>query len=452
MYMLFLFITLAILIATCFTAWSRSQDILHPAMLLCMPLGALYVVQPLLLVYRDEEKLFYYLNESQLLMVTSINLCGVIAICLGAVGPSSYLRPKRGAILAADNDRLRYVGILLGLFGVLSYLYCIALSGGFYNAYGSGYGGGWSNIGYLREAYWVTVPAITLVAISRRKLILQDYFWFALFTFPLLFHGLVGGRRGPTAVALLTIWLSRTLATGRRPAVVAVFLGMATIGFVMLALVSNRGSLHLGGDVNLDRGIESYATSAGSSNEFIYGGGIIVTSWHQGVVYYGMRYVAVIFIRPIPRQLFSNKYQFAADYLGIPNLEEKGVNMGTGNLNFRRYCGWVSAQGAAPGLIADLWLEFSLAYVIALWLIGRFYWFGWHRAMIGNRFWGIGYIVMTALSIYLVTQTLEAMLFRFILVIGFVCVTWYIAEGRLPEFNFRILTRRFNRRRITRLP
>jgi hypothetical protein len=82
---------------------------------------------------------------------------------------------------------------------------------------------------------------------------------------------------------------------------------------------------------------------------------------------------------------------------------------------------------SAP-IIADLWLEFRWFAIPALWCIGRYYGFVWRKTYSHGGPWVAQYIVMAALSIYLVMQTMEAVIFRFLLMSVPIWTTWYAAQ------------------------
>ncbi|CAD72649.1 MAG TPA: hypothetical protein DDX19_22730 [Rhodopirellula baltica] len=420
------------------SSWKRSHDPLHPTFLFAFPSIAVYIAQPTWLVLSDYTRFHSYLDPNQFQQVALLNLIGLISLFAGSNGPNSAEPVSAGRQFARDHRGLRLISVFLGVTSIIGYLYCIHSVGGFSEAYGRGKGGGWSDIGYVRETPWLSIPATTLMAISNRKLGWKEYLWIATFSFPLLFHGLVGGRRGFIAAGFLTIAISRWLATGRRPRVFRLSIFAIALGILLLAVVANRKQTSLVHGVSLDRGLKSYAVVSSSGTEYIYGGAVMLASQAQNIHFYGKRYLTVVFIRPVPSQIWPQKYQFASEFLSIPNLAAKGSNLGTGELDFASTVGFHASVGAAPGLVADLYLEFWYFYVFALFAVGRSYWFAWHRAMLGNHFWGTAYIVMAALSIYLILQTLEAMLFRFLFATGFVFITWFAMEQRLPNLDFTI--------------
>jgi hypothetical protein len=87
------------------------------------------------------------------------------------------------------------------------------------------------------------------------------------------------------------------------------------------------------------------------------------------------------------------------------------VNAGTGE-GFADALGWVGAPGSAPGIIADLWVELSWLSIGAMALLGWSYGFVWRKAVLKGGPWSSQYVLIAALSIYLVMQTMEAVIFR----------------------------------------
>jgi hypothetical protein len=150
--------------------------------------------------------------------------------------------------------------------------------------------------------------------------------------------------------------------------------------------------------------VDTFST-ANAANEYIYGGAGILHSIDTGKYYWGRRYLAQLIVRPVPRYLWPDKY---SDF-GVPELEE---NAGTRASEFAATLGFVGAPGAAPGIIGDLWLEFSWLAIPAMWLIGWVYGTVWRLAMQKGEIWMIQYIILTSLAIYLVMQTMEAVTFR----------------------------------------
>jgi hypothetical protein len=80
-------------------------------------------------------------------------------------------------------------------------------------------------------------------------------------------------------------------------------------------------------------------------------------------------------------------------------------------------------------MVADLWVEFRWFFLIPAFLIGRSYGWVWRQAQIHGGPWVAQYIVLAALSVYLVMQTMEAVIFRFLLMSLPLWITWKVAQG-----------------------
>ena len=86
-------------------------------------------------------------------------------------------------------------------------------------------------------------------------------------------------------------------------------------------------------------------------------------------------------------------------------------NAGTGE-GFGDTLGWVGADGSAPGIIADFFVEVWWFAVPLMALIGWAYGSVWRRAVMRGGAWTSQYVILAALSIYLVMQTGEAVISR----------------------------------------
>ena len=95
-------------------------------------------------------------------------------------------------------------------------------------------------------------------------------------------------------------------------------------------------------------------------------------------------------------------------------MPELLTNGGTGE-GFADALGWVGAVGSAPGIVADLWVELWWVALAALAALGWCYGWVWRKAVTGDPAWASQYAILSALSIYLVMQTMEAVIFRTLL-------------------------------------
>ncbi|MDJ0596561.1 MAG: hypothetical protein QNJ72_42440 [Pleurocapsa sp. MO_226.B13] len=442
-FFVFVSLTLAIAIVTLgsiYYAYRRSRDSFHPAIYLGLMLFVLYCYVPLGLLRSNISELLYFLSIPQLEYVQILNLIGVISILAGVFFADKKINllhysKQNWALSRVVRNRIQQGAIVCGVIGVLTYGAGILTAGGFAAAYGTSYGGGWSASGYAREGILLTLPALLWLMTSRiqQRLSTMDWFWLFIFCLPLLLQGFLGARRGPTAMILISAVMGWHLIRMRRPNLWKTIGGAVVLGVLMIFLVTNRNQIYLGSDFDFEAPTENYLTRADSGNEFIYGSGVILDADAKGKYFWGRRYFTVFFIRPIPRQLWPTKYQDAAEFFDIPNLDNS--NLGTGATDLAETTGWSGAYGAAPGLIADMWLEFWWLYTVVLFSIGWLYGMAWRKVITRGGLWIPTYTIATALSVYLIMQTLEAMAFRFLFTSAASWLIWrYSGADRIQHY------------------
>ena len=215
-------------------------------------------------------------------------------------------------------------------------------------------------------------------------------------------------------MSVVVLFVGWCFLLGRRPRLVTLLGGGLLLGYLMLFLLDNRDQIYLGSNVDVgsfDTSVLDQIGKASPGNEFVYGAGTILNADHTGEYWWGRRYFVVFFIRPIPRFFWPSKYLDASAMLGVPDLE---INLGTGGAAFRSTLGWAGSFGAAPGIIADMWIEFWICAFPVLFIFGWWYGRVWRHAVGRGGVWTTIYCLMFALSAYLVMQTLEAMAFRFL--------------------------------------
>jgi len=205
-----------------------------------------------------------------------------------------------------------------------------------------------------------------------------------------------------------------------RPSLLLTGAAGVLLGLLMLFLVSNRQNIYLGSDRELTNDVTSIVETPDTGNEYIYGTGTILSSEQRGSFFWGRRYLAQVFVRPIPSSVWPTKYE---DF-GVPELMR---NAGTGE-GFAETLGWQGADGSAPGLIADLWTEFHWLNLPVLFLLGVFYARAWRKAHTEGGLWTAQYVILAALSIYFVMQTMEAVIYRSLILSIPLRVSWRIAR------------------------
>jgi len=212
-----------------------------------------------------------------------------------------------------------------------------------------------------------------------------------------------------------------------RPSLLLTATAGVLLGFLMLFLVSNRQNIYLGSDREMTTDVTNIVEKPDSGNEYIYGAGTILSSEQRGSFYWGRRYLAQVLIRPIPSSVWPTKY----DDVGLPELMH---NAGTGE-GFLEILGWEGAEGSAPGLIADLWTEFHWLNLPVLFIQGLLYGYVWRKAQLEGGPWNAQYVIMAALSVYFVMQTMEAVIFRLLILSVPLWIAWRLARRNERRAN-----------------
>lgn len=389
-------------------SYLKYRDVFHPLMFVTPMATFIYVYMPLKLISSGD--LFAYVDEQQAefaQMLAILVLGAFTAGCIwGTRAPVSQTGPP-----AVLDPRVLYRGAMfLGGLGFLAWLYMLHAGGGLSGLYGSAYGGAWNDIGYVRDSVYLLLVAILILLSPQVFAPRRASWWVAitLFAFPWAAQGLLGARRGPTFVLAVGVGVSCYLARNRRPSLALTATAGLAVGLLMLFLVANRSAIYLGSDQELTTERIGETLNAAPSNEYIFGAGCIAASRQSGEYFWGKRILAQLVVRPIPHQWWPNKY---ADF-GVPELEQ---NAGVAGGGLQAVLGWTEVPGAAGAMVADLWVEFSWGCIpfAALW--GWAYGYCWKRAVVSGGRWTVQYVIMLVLSIYLITQGLEAVTFRLII-------------------------------------
>ena len=429
----FAYLTGLAVLALLVLAWVMYRDPFHPAIYFGPMLVFLYAFLPLYLSFTQREELRGLIDDGDLAYVQLLNGLGATSLCLGVLLGSAPAPGRRPPLPWRPSEefgrRLARAAVCLGLLGLATYVYMLAHVGGFAGAYGHAYGGVWTESGHVRDLLYLTITALVLLLAARtgRGLSAIDGGWILLFAGPWLIHGLLGARRGPTFMALVALGAGWYFMRARRPRLTTTALGGLALGLLLLFLVTHRDQIYLGSDFGFGEDARTFAFTAQPGNEFVYGAGAILHADAMGEYWWGRRYATVLFVRPIPRFLWPSKYDDAAAVLGTPSI---ATNLGVGTDAFRESVGWTGATGAAPGLVADMWVEFWWTSFFAILCLGWCYGRAWSRAVTHGGAWATIYCLMFAVSIYLVMQSLEAMLFRFLLLaLSGLFAWWYAALG-----------------------
>ena len=427
-----MFLTYTILISTVVisaTLWGSYQrnDTLHPLVYISLMLGFLYVVMPFLLHTSGE--LYSFFDMKEVSYVQFLNLICICCLLFGIVTGDRGVRRDPGwisrftyEISPPQRRAMRKVALLLGSIGTGLFIYGIFNVGGFVAAFDSPKGGGWAQTGYLRDLKLLVIPAIGLEYMSRR-----DERWthaaigrMALYSAPLVARGVLATSRGWFFMGIMTLVGGWYLTQDRRPRFSTVLVGGGVVGLIMLFLVTYRGEIYIGSaffDDQTPALTEVINKSVGRTaeggigNEYIYGVYTVLLAEEENDYYWGKRYLAYTLVRPIPSLLWSSKYE---------SMGVSGIRWNAGTLGevhdapiYEQFPG-----GMYPGIVGDLFVEFSWGAVLVAFLIGWIYGSCWRLHLTRGGLWTIIYHTLMAMSVFGVMQTIAAAFLARVLVIA----------------------------------
>ncbi len=410
--------------------WRLYGDVFHPLVLTAPMLAFMYVVMPLQLV--GDGSLFSYVTRSQAEFAQFLFLLGVGAFALGCVAGGA-VKPKLDWTFGRtvyDAEALRRGAYLIGALGLGAWTYTVMNAGGFTEVFSRPKGYGWSEIGAVREAAYLTIAGLLLL-LSPEGFDGKKSHWrlaVAAFSIPYLIQGFLGAQRGPTFLIVATLGLSWYMARGKRPPLPVVLAGGAVLASLLLFLVLNRGEIYLGSEFEVKTDIKEFF-QASEANEYIFGVGCITAARQNGQFFWGKRYLAQLLVRPIPRQIWPTKYY---DF-GVPEIE---LNAGVAGAGLLPVMGWAEIPGAAAGMVADVWVEFSWLALPFLFLVGWCFGYSWRRAVTQSGPWTSLFTIGVLLSAYFVSQSGEAVIFRFLILSTATLWIWRRAGRRAPALDW----------------
>jgi len=421
------------------TAYAYYRDTLHPLLVLLPAASYIYVYMPVELY--TSGALTKYLGLEELGMVQGLNAACLTALFLGCIVGSGGLQREQDRrdvhhlqMTPAWRQRLYVLSLTLGGIGLLLYFYNLSNAGGFVSAYSHAKGGGHAASGYLRDFTILTLPAVILLFMSRARQSwrARDTALTVLFVLPQLGHGLLSARRGPTFMGIATIVVGWYLIRYKRPALWTILGGGAATAVLLLLLVTFRGQIYLGSDFfsqlqvedAIEKSVES-STEGSYGNTFIYGSQAVILARDYEYHYWGKRYLTYVFIRPVPSAIWPDKYRDVGMEAILFNTGVIQKDAAADALN-------TIPQGAAPGFAADFFVEFGWFAVLAILGVGYAFGMLWRYALVYGGVWTVIYGAMFALSLYFVSQSFGAFLFRFLEV----AVVTYVAWGYFYRQHF----------------
>jgi len=264
----------------------------------------------------------------------------------------------------------------------------------------------------VRELRFVGLVGALLVFVVRVDKGMRPADW-ALVLFciaPVLLHGLLGARRGPTFMAVLVVAGGWVYFMRKRVNLPLALAGGVALGFLMLFLVANRGEIHLGTDFDTVRNPVEFL-DRWNSNEYLIGSAVVRLTQDQGG-FYGARQLTHLLGRLIPSAIWPTVYEDLSRVFGL--RIDITINGGVDPATLFATVGWQTSRGAAQSFIGSIWLEFQYLSPIVSFVIGYLYGRIWKRAR-ANVTARVVYLLLIALSVYLVMQGLDPWLYRSLL-------------------------------------
>jgi hypothetical protein len=392
-------------------AWSRYGDLFHPTVVMVPQVLFIYFAMPYYgLSVNQQEFLWRGGGWEALAQFQAVVLLMAFSLQLGIWRGARFRRVKVAQRHAMQPNAVFTAALVFGFGGIGAWLYGINQVGGFEVAYGHAYGGGWDDSGYIREATQVGIVAVPLLMLARRSrgMSMGDWALVLAFLIPLLLHGILGARRGPTFIGLATVAASYIVIFRPRIPFVVGISGAAATGLLLLYLVANRESIYLGSTRSADAPITAMMENW-SGNEYLSSSAMYRYVEATGSSFNGLRTLVHEIGRVPPHSMWPTKYK---DLARAFNLD---VDIETENgepiERIASVVGWKVAPGAAPGFVGEFWLEFGIGALLVIgtvgWIYGRF----WRIARTNATIQPV-YILFVALSIYLITQSIDAWLFR----------------------------------------
>lgn len=394
--------------------WLRFRDPFHPLIVFLPQFGFLYGYMPYALNREDPARFFLWVGGEDVYRYQAITLGLIVCLILGVVRVTGSMDRAKACwqlIPVPGASSIRMIAVGLGLVSWSAWLYMVHASGGFEAAYGSAYGGGWVSSGYIREMRFVGLAGGLLIYLLRvgRGMRLIDWILVVLCVAPTLFHAVLGARRGPAFLSLIVLVGGYIYFMRKKIPVFLVLGGGALAAVLMLFLVANRTSLYLGSELTDLRNPYEHMLRW-ESNEYLIGAAAVRYADTYGA-FYGRRQAAWIVGRILPRSVWPNVYVELPQMLGIDvDLRRNG---GVSREGIASVSNFEPTVGAAEAFTGGLWMEFGIFSFLVAFLIGRFYGSVWKQARtrLSAR---VIYLLMVALTIYLITQALDPWLYRLI--------------------------------------
>jgi hypothetical protein len=397
-------------------AWQRTGDVLHPAVVILPQFLFIYAFMPLMILLVEDEQRFVWFNGSEDAVIVYQLIAALLTASFG-LGIFTGARQNRSdpAVTVTLSPNILFAFALICGFGSFA-ISVIAMysAGGLQAAYGQAYGGVYIREGYLSEARNLCLVAVPLLLLARKQGGMRTTDWLLALVFlsPIILQGLLGARRGPTVLALFVLFGGYLIIFGRRLSLSFALIAGAALAYYLLFLVANRSSIFVGSELDLSRDALSVLSDL-HGNEYVYGNAIVRFVNETGEVFHGRRVLGHLIAQAVPAGLWPGKYEELAVTFGLVDASFR-INAGVPIVRVAAVTGWLPSIGAASTFVAELWLELGLLSVIVAWALGHMHGRAWTRAKRDSSQQPL-YVLLLALSIFLVTQTFEAWLYRLLL-------------------------------------
>lgn len=426
-----------VICAIAVNVWTRHRDVLHPAVFTAPFFLMFYGIWPILINRNGAIDFLMDGRDSLELVFFSTVSVFYLSLAWGQNRDTVALEAYRDGELSRQSRRLLSIAVILGLISFVGWMAIIGGPQNFVRAYSVGKGGGIASSGVVGESTLLAYPAAIFLALHVRTAGRLRY-WHILLCLvilsPHLAQGTLGGRRGPMFVSVFALVLCYFLATRKRLKPIHFIIPAIALPIAMTVLAANRQDIYIGSDAQLDfnRAWDNILPddTKVQSNDYVHGLAIIAKANYYQDFYWGWRFFATLFLRPIPVEIWPDKWEFI-DPVWLAELGD--------GYTFATATGFQSLAGASGGSIADGYQEFWWGVLVMFFALGQLMNWVWRRHRQLSGIWTVALCIMLVFSIYLPTQSFGAWAFRVMLSsLGFV-VFWWLIKNLVPGNSMNVL-------------
>jgi len=368
----------------------------------------LYVVQPMQLLLTGTNSLF--LTDSQMSKALLVSALMLASFMWGWMFRVQQTRPAVSPLW--DRRVMWNFGFGAACVGLSLYMIFLERSGGISAAYSAAHGQAmaWEkNTAYLYFGPWLMLSGSSMMIFADLKFRTRRWMTYMPYAFVTLFlaDAFMGGDRGPLFAGTTTALISYSIARRRRVEIWRAFCWLLVVGSIIIIVFANRDKIHLGEQksehvqsseeaINGLVGTGEYDKEHNTSGqEFLVHATTLDTVDQTGKLDYGVPWIEVLVINPIPKILWPEK-----SYPPSPGITAEDVKERTS---------FSIAGGSAPGIVADIYQRFHLFSVLFFFFLG----FGFRRLLIAacslnSPVATVGYVMCYAVSLNMFAQGFAA--------------------------------------------